>query len=189
MIIRPIIELIMCFRECRMQRRPPAISKGRVLRYVPHRPLQRACLKMPYPEIVVAGCGNLLFADDGFGPAVAQELLKFALPDNVKVVDAGICAAPFVFTLLDPERTKKLIIVDIVDFGAVSGAIARQHPRCPSRGHRRSAPAYRGRDRRHYHRMPAKTPSRSRYGYRALRGGSKGRPRRGAHRTGDRRGG
>lgn len=80
---------------------------------------------MPYPEIVVAGCGNLLFADDGFGPAVAQELLKFALPDNVKVVDAGICAAPFVFTLLDPERTKKLIVVDIVDFGAVSGAIAR----------------------------------------------------------------
>jgi coenzyme F420 hydrogenase subunit delta len=92
---------------------------------VPYRPLQRACLKMPYPEIVVAGCGNLLFADDGFGPAVAQELLKFALPDNVKVVDAGICAAPFVFTLLDPERTKKLIVVDIVDFGAVSGAIAR----------------------------------------------------------------
>ncbi|WP_048104895.1 hydrogenase maturation protease [Methanoculleus bourgensis] len=95
---------------------------------------------MPYPEIVVAGCGNLLFADDGFGPAVAQELLKFALPDNVKVVDAGICAAPFVFTLLDSERTKKLIIVDIVDFDAVSGAIARQHPRCPSRGHRRSTP-------------------------------------------------
>jgi coenzyme F420 hydrogenase subunit delta len=76
-----------------------------------------------YPEIVIAGCGNPLFADDGFGPAVAEELIKFTLPDNVKAVDAGLCGPQFIFTLLDPGVTRKLIIIDIADFGAKPGSI------------------------------------------------------------------
>lgn len=79
---------------------------------------------MLYPEIVIAGCGNPLFADDGFGPAVVEELQKLALPDNVGVVDAGLGGAHFIFTLLDPDVTKKLVIVDIADFGAEPGSIA-----------------------------------------------------------------
>lgn len=78
---------------------------------------------MLYPEIVVAGCGNPLFADDGFGPAVIEEMQKLALPDNVKIVDAGLGGPHFIFTLLDPEVTKKLVIIDIADFGAEPGAI------------------------------------------------------------------
>lgn len=80
---------------------------------------------MMYPEIVIAGCGNPLFADDGFGPAVVKELQKCTLPDHVKAVDAGLCGPDFVFPLLDPAVTRKLIVVDIVDFGAESGAITR----------------------------------------------------------------
>jgi len=80
---------------------------------------------MLYPEIVIAGCGNPLFADDGFGPAVAEELMKFTLPGNVKAVDAGLCGPQFVFPLLDPEVTRKLIIIDIADFGAKPGSITR----------------------------------------------------------------
>jgi len=79
---------------------------------------------MLYPEIVIAGCGNPLFADDGFGPAVVVELQKLALPDNVGVVDAGLGGPHFIFTLLDPDVTKKLVIVDIADFGAEPGSIA-----------------------------------------------------------------
>jgi coenzyme F420 hydrogenase subunit delta len=79
---------------------------------------------MLYPEIVVAGCGNPLFADDGFGPAVAEELLRLELPDTIKVVDAGLGGPHFIFTLLDPECTKRLIIVDIADFGAKPGELA-----------------------------------------------------------------
>jgi len=79
---------------------------------------------MLYPEIVIAGCGNPLFADDGFGPAVVEELLKFKLPDNVKVIDAGLGGPHFIFTLLDPEVTKRLIIIDIADFGAEPGELA-----------------------------------------------------------------
>ena len=80
---------------------------------------------MLYPEIVVAGCGNPLFADDGFGPAVIEELQKLTLPDNVKVVDAGLGGPHFIFTLLDPEVTKRLIIVDIADYGAEPGSITK----------------------------------------------------------------
>ncbi len=80
---------------------------------------------MLYSEIVIAGCGNPLFADDGFGPAVIEELQKLTLPDNVTIIDAGLGGPHFIFTLLDPEVTKKLIIVDIADFGAKPGEITK----------------------------------------------------------------
>jgi len=81
-----------------------------------------------YPEIVIAGCGNPLFADDGYGPAVAEELKNLPFPDNVKVVDAGTSGTSHIFTLLDPERTKRLIIIDAVDFNAEPGSIALFRP-------------------------------------------------------------
>jgi coenzyme F420 hydrogenase subunit delta len=83
---------------------------------------------MLFPEIVIAGCGNPLFADDGFGPAVAAELRYRALPENVKVVDAGTSGTYCVFTLLNPEITKRLIILDAADFGARPGSIALFRP-------------------------------------------------------------
>src|SRR5512136_1157920 len=83
---------------------------------------------MLYPEIVIAGCGNPLFADDGFGPAVIEEMQNLSLPDNVMIVDAGLGGPHFIFTLLDPEVTKKLIIVDIADFGAAPGSITKLRP-------------------------------------------------------------
>jgi len=76
-----------------------------------------------YSEIVVAGCGNPLFADDGFGPAVVEKLKDLKLPENVTVVDAGLGGPRFVFTLLNPESTKTLIIVDIADFGGEPGEL------------------------------------------------------------------
>jgi coenzyme F420 hydrogenase subunit delta len=80
---------------------------------------------MLYSEIVIAGCGNPLFADDGFGPAVIEEMENLSLPDNVTIIDAGLGGPHFVFTLLDPEVTKKLIIIDIADYGAEPGSITK----------------------------------------------------------------
>jgi coenzyme F420 hydrogenase subunit delta len=80
---------------------------------------------MLFPEIVIAGCGNPLFADDGFGPAVIEEMHNLSLPDNVMIIDAGLGGPHFIFTLLDPEVTKKLIIVDIADYGAEPGSITK----------------------------------------------------------------
>ena len=74
-----------------------------------------------YSEIVVAGCGNPLYADDGFGPAVVESLKSLELPENITVIDAGLGGPHFIFTLLNPESTKTLIIVDIADFGGKPG--------------------------------------------------------------------
>lgn len=76
-----------------------------------------------YSEIVVAGCGNPLYADDGFGPAVVESLKDIELPESVTVVDAGLGGPHFVFTLLNPESTKTLIIVDIANFGGEPGEL------------------------------------------------------------------
>ncbi len=76
-----------------------------------------------YSEIVVAGCGNPLYADDGFGPAVVEKLKALELPVNISVVDAGLGGPHFIFTLLSPESTKALIIIDIADFGGEPGEL------------------------------------------------------------------
>ncbi|KUG19598.1 coenzyme f420 hydrogenase maturation protease [hydrocarbon metagenome] len=85
---------------------------------------------MLFREIVIAGCGNPLFADDGFGPAVAEELQRLQLPDNVKVIDAGLGGPHYLFTLMADEDTvvKKLIIIDIADFGGNPGDVVRLSP-------------------------------------------------------------
>ncbi|HII97778.1 MAG TPA: coenzyme F420-reducing hydrogenase, FrhD protein [Methanoregula sp.] len=83
---------------------------------------------MLYSEIVIAGCGNPLFADDGLGPAIIEEMQKLSLPDNITLIDAGLGGPHFIFTMLDPEVTKRLIIVDIADFGAEPGQITKLRP-------------------------------------------------------------
>jgi len=76
-------------------------------------------------EIVVLGCGNILFGDDGFGSSVA-ELLQTdgALPQNVSVVDAGTSVRGILFDLiLREERPRKVIVVDAVDVQKQPGAV------------------------------------------------------------------
>ncbi len=80
---------------------------------------------MLYSEIVIVGCGNPLFGDDGFGPAVIEEMEKLTLPDNVTIMDGGAGAPHFIFNFLDAEVTKKLIVVDIADFNAKPGSISK----------------------------------------------------------------
>ena len=80
---------------------------------------------MLHSEIVVVGCGNPLFGDDGFGPAVIEEMEKLSLPDNVTIQD-GVAGAPhFIFNFLNPDVTKKLVVVDIADFNAKPGSISK----------------------------------------------------------------
>lgn len=82
---------------------------------------------MPYDaEILVIGCGNILFKDDGFGPTVIKRLEEYSkehsLPENSMLIDAGTGGPHFIFSL-PQECWKKLIIVDIVQFGAEPGTI------------------------------------------------------------------
>lgn len=78
-----------------------------------------------FPEVIIAGVGNELFGDDGFGPAVIRALSEYELPDNVKAMDVGLGGPHLVFSMIDPEETKKLIIVDCMDFGGKPGDLTK----------------------------------------------------------------
>jgi coenzyme F420 hydrogenase subunit delta len=73
----------------------------------------------------VLGCGNILFGDDGFGPAVAGQLrCRADLPRSTVVLDAGTGARQLLFDLvLSPVRPRRLIVVDAVDMGREPGEV------------------------------------------------------------------
>lgn len=76
-------------------------------------------------RIVVAGVGNLLRGDDGFGPAVA-EALAGTLPPDVDLVETGIGGLALVHELMD--GCAGLVIVDAVDRGAAPGTLFEIEP-------------------------------------------------------------
>lgn len=67
-------------------------------------------------KILILGCGNTLFGNDGFGPEVIQYLNKnYALPDNVLSIDAGTGIRDFVFDLLLMEdKPKQIFVIDAI---------------------------------------------------------------------------
>ena len=69
-------------------------------------------------EILVLGCGNILFGDDGFGPAVADYLLSdYSIPENAAVVNLGLSTRGFIFDiLLGDSKPKQIIIVDAIAY-------------------------------------------------------------------------
>jgi coenzyme F420 hydrogenase subunit delta len=77
-------------------------------------------------EVLVIGCGNVLFKDDGFGPAainkLEEQLEERPLPSNTMTIDAGTSAPHYIFSLPNP-MWKKIIILDIADFGGKPGDI------------------------------------------------------------------
>ncbi len=69
-------------------------------------------------DIIILGCGNSFFGDDGFGPAVIKHLKEhYQLPEAVLALDVGTSIRNLLFDLLlSEEKPKKLIIVDAVDY-------------------------------------------------------------------------
>lgn len=74
-------------------------------------------------EILVLGCGNVLFGDDGFGPTAVDYLQKnFEIPPETCVMNAGLSVREILFSIvLSDNRPKKIIIVDAVDVGKPPG--------------------------------------------------------------------
>jgi len=68
-------------------------------------------------RVLILGVGNVLFGDDGFGPAVVDYLLKNCkIPDDAYVMDVGIGAGDVLFTVaLSQEKPEKIIVLDAVD--------------------------------------------------------------------------
>lgn len=67
-------------------------------------------------SVVILGCGNTLFGDDGFGPAVAERVAAHpCLPAHVCVLDAGTAVSDLLFDMvLMKEKPEMLFIVDAV---------------------------------------------------------------------------
>lgn len=79
---------------------------------------------------LVAGIGNVLRGDDGFGPAVihALETMK-KLPGGVRTVELGIGGIGLVLELMDGYDT--LVVVDAVDRCGAPGSLYILEPVVP----------------------------------------------------------
>ncbi len=85
---------------------------------------------MTTKRILVAGIGNVLRRDDGFGPAVIQALEKVpGLPPEVKTLEVGIGGLGLVLELLD--RYETLVMVDAVDREGLPGSLYLLEPVVP----------------------------------------------------------
>jgi len=71
-------------------------------------------------DVVILCCGNVLFGDDGFGPAVAAKVnAESEIPDWAVVIDAGTAVRELLFDMILSERRPRLIVVvDAVDLRA-----------------------------------------------------------------------
>ena len=69
-------------------------------------------------SVLIFGCGNILFGDDGFGPAVVQYLSEhYDVPAQVLAQDVGTSIREILFDLaLSEKKPQKIIIVDAVDY-------------------------------------------------------------------------
>ncbi|MGE5189014.1 MAG: hydrogenase maturation protease [Gemmatimonadota bacterium] len=76
-------------------------------------------------RVLVLGCGNVLFGDDGFGPAAVAYLRDhFAIPEDASLIDAGIGVRNILFDVaIGDGGTRKIVIVDAVDAGREPGEI------------------------------------------------------------------
>ena len=80
--------------------------------------------------VLVLGCGNLLFGDDGFGCEVVDYTEShYRVPETVCLLDAGTGVRKLLFTLcLSPARPERLLIVDAIDAGRTPGEIFEIDP-------------------------------------------------------------
>ena len=74
---------------------------------------------------LVFGCGNILFGDDGFGPAVIEHYLDhFGEPEDTCIMDVGGSVRELLFDIaIGDQRPEKIIIIDAVDKGREPGEI------------------------------------------------------------------
>ncbi len=73
------------------------------------------------PRVLVAGVGNDLLGDDGFGIAVIRRFFEGGVPEGVEVFESGIAGIRMVQELMDGYEA--LIVVDATDRGEEPGTV------------------------------------------------------------------
>lgn len=76
--------------------------------------------------VTVAGFGNVLRGDDGYGVRVVEALAAAPVPDGVTVVEVGIGGIHLVQDLM--TGTDALVIVDAVEVGRPPGTVVVLDP-------------------------------------------------------------
>ncbi|GAA2459939.1 hypothetical protein GCM10010191_95410 [Actinomadura vinacea] len=77
-------------------------------------------------KVLVAGVGNVLLGDDGFGVEVAGRLGAAPLPDGVRVADFGVRGVQLAHELLDGYDG--LVLIDAVRLGDPPGTLSIIEP-------------------------------------------------------------
>jgi coenzyme F420 hydrogenase subunit delta len=69
-------------------------------------------------SVLVFGCGNILYGDDGFGPVVITRLKEhYQLPEDVLALDVGTSIRDILFDLvLSDKKPQKIFIIDAVEY-------------------------------------------------------------------------
>jgi coenzyme F420 hydrogenase subunit delta len=77
-------------------------------------------------RVLILGVGNILFGDDGFGPAVANLLNEqYAIYEDIYIMDAGTGVRKLLFTLtLSETHPDQIVIIDAVDWGDKIGHVS-----------------------------------------------------------------
>lgn len=78
-------------------------------------------------EVLIAGFGNVLRADDGVGVLVAERLAEDPRLAGSRVLEVGIGGMSLVQELL-ATSTDLLLIIDAVDLGRPAGSVVVQRP-------------------------------------------------------------
>lgn len=76
--------------------------------------------------VLIAGVGNVLRGDDGFGTAVVERLREQGVPGTVRILDIGIGGIHLVQELTVPADA--LIVIDAVDKGRIPGTVLVMRP-------------------------------------------------------------
>jgi hydrogenase maturation protease len=72
-------------------------------------------------EVLVLGIGNLLWADEGFGPRALAELQgRHVFPAGVELVDGGTQG---LYLMPMVRAARRLLVLDAVDFGRPPGEL------------------------------------------------------------------
>jgi coenzyme F420 hydrogenase subunit delta len=76
-------------------------------------------------RLLILGVGNVLFGDDGFGPAVIDHLCtQYDIPEDLYVMDVGVGVRKVLFTVTLSELVPdEIVIVDAVDWGLQVGQL------------------------------------------------------------------
>jgi hydrogenase maturation protease len=92
--------------------------------------VERAAHRPESARVLVAGIGNVLLGDDGFGVEVANRLLGMPMPGAVRVCEFGIRGIHLAYELLDGYDA--LVLIDAMPMGEPPGTLAVIQPDAPA---------------------------------------------------------